>query len=89
MYTLSFGGSEITGTNPVSEFQVPTSGIFVLQTVHKPIRVQGGDPSLEVRVAATDIAQSICKRLSIKSQWKPLYSFTKGFFNGFLILYSS
>ena len=48
--------------------QVPTSEIFVLKTVHEPIRVHGGDPSLEVRVATTGIAQSICKDLSIKSR---------------------
>ena len=56
MYTLSFGGWGITGKNPVSDLQVPTTEIFVLK------RVQGGDPSLKVRAAATDIAQSICKR---------------------------
>ena len=32
------------------------------------LRVLAGDPFLEVRVAATDIVQSICKRLSIKSR---------------------
>ena len=66
-----------------------TSEIFVLRTVHEPVRVHGGDPSLEVRVAATDIAQSIYKHLSIKSQRTPLNSFTKGAFSGFPILYSS
>ena len=33
-----------------------------------PLRVLVGDPLLEVRVAATGIVQSICKRLSIKSR---------------------
>ena len=78
-----------TGKNPVSDLQVPTSEIFVLKTVREPIRVHGGDPYLEVRVAATDIAQSIYKHLSIKSQRTPLNSFTKGAFSGFPILYSS
>ena len=68
LHTLSFGGGGITGKNPVSGLQVSTSGIFVLKTVHERIRVQGGDPSLEVRIAATDFARSIFKRLFIKSQ---------------------
>ena len=89
MHTSFFGGWGITGKNSVSDFQVPTSETFVLRTVHEPMRVQGGDPSLEVRVAATDIAQSICKHLSIKSRWTPLCSFTQGVFSGFPILYSS
>ena len=58
----------ITGKNPVSDLQVPTSEIFMLKTVHEPIRLQRGDPSLVARIAATDIAQSTCKRLSIKSR---------------------
>ena len=88
-HTSSFGGWVITGKNPVSDLQVPTSEFFMLKTVHEPIRVQGGDPSLVARIAATDIAQSICKRLSIKSRWRPLYSFTKGISSGFPILYFS
>ena len=52
-----------TGKHPASGLQV-----FVLKTVHEPIRVQGGDLSLEVREAAADIAQSFCKHLSIKSR---------------------
>ena len=89
LHTLSFGGGGITGKNLVSDLQVSTSGIFVLKTVHEWIRVQGGDPSLEVWIAATDFARSIFKCLFIKSQWTPLYSFTKCIFSGFPILYSS
>ena len=51
MLALSFGGGRITGKNPVSDSQVPASEIFVFKTVHKPVRVQRGDPSLEVRIA--------------------------------------
>ena len=86
---IIFWRSRIIGENPVSDFQVSSIRIFVLKTVHEPIRVQRGDPSLEVRVAATNIAQSICKRLSVKSRLTPLFSITKGVFGGFLILYSS
>ena len=46
MHTLSLGGGGITCKNPVSEMQVPASEIFVLKTVHEPVRVQGGDSSL-------------------------------------------
>ena len=64
------------------DLQVPTSKIFVLKTVHEPIRVQGEDPSLVVRVATKNVEQSICKHLSTKSRWTPLYYFTKGVFSG-------
>ena len=50
----------------------------IMNTVHEPIPGLGQDPSIEVRVAATDIAHFICKCCSIKSQLKPLYSFSKG-----------
>ena len=89
MHTLSYGGGGITGKNPISDLQVSKSEIFVLKTVHEPIRVQGGDPSLEVRIAAADFTRSICKRLFIKSRLTPLYFFTKCVFSGFPILYSS
>ena len=46
MHTLSFGGGGITGKNPISDLQVPTSEIFVLKTIHEPVRVQEGGPSL-------------------------------------------
>ena len=89
MHTLYFGGGGMTGKNLISDLQLPTSEILLLKAVHEPVRVQGRDPALEVRIAATDIAQSICTRLFIKSRWTPLYSFTKGVFSGFPILYSS